>query len=237
MDKLVFSRNNEYFRELEEMTKLALEKAGESLWVGYTDIHAGIDCAAAWRNPEQFCMDMLIYPEESKRLIKIASADFQKTFDHFDAMLKKHRQPSITWMGILSAGKLHIPSCDFASMISTELYLEFCHPVLVEEVKPMTHNIYHLDGKGVAKHLDYILKVPQINAIQWVQGLGDDQPIMQWVPMIKKIQAAGKGLVIDLMPEELDDFMKAVKPEGILLCIPVEEKHQLDIVKKVERWR
>ena len=60
----------------------------------------------------------------------------------------------------------------------------------------MTHNIFHLDGKGVARHLDEILNVPEIQAIQWVQGAGADQPILPWLPLIKKIQTAGKGVVV-----------------------------------------
>ena len=62
----------------------------------------------------------------------------------------------------------------------------------------MTHNVFHLDGKGMLKHLDRILEVPEIQAIQWVHGVGDDLPIMQWAPVIRKIQAAGKGVVVDL---------------------------------------
>ena len=61
----------------------------------------------------------------------------------------------------------------------------------------MTHNIFHVDGKGMLRHLDRILEVPQIQAIQWVQGVGDDLPILQWLPVIRKIQAAGKGVVVD----------------------------------------
>jgi len=101
----------------------------------------------------------------------------------------------------------------------------------------MTHNIYHVDGKGVARHLDFILSVKEINAIQWVQGMGDDTPIMQWIPLIKKIQAAGKSLVIDLQPEELDDFMSSVRPEGILLCIAADQSAQPEIIKRVEKWK
>lgn len=61
----------------------------------------------------------------------------------------------------------------------------------------MTHNIFHMDGKGVAHHMDAILELPNVQAIQWVQGVADDMPIMQWTPLIQKIQAAGKSVVVD----------------------------------------
>lgn len=236
LDSIKLDLNNSYFRKIEEMTYAALDRCKGKYLVGYTDLHPGIDCAAAFRDPQQLCMDFLLEPEEVKRLIEISSRDFQLIFDYFDAILKKHNQLSVAWMGIPSFGKMHIPSCDFASMISPEQFEEFVLDVIRKEIKPMSHNVFHLDGKGVAKHVDYILAMPEINAIQWVQGMGDDTPIMQWVPFIKKIQAAGKSVVVDLQLHELESFIAAMDPKGLLLCIAADPEIQTDIIKRVEKW-
>lgn len=228
--------NNPYLRKIEEMTYAALERCSGKFLVGYTDLHPGLDCAASFRDPQQLCMDFLIDPDEVKKIIDLSSRDFQLIFDHFDGILKKHKQPSVAWMGIPSFGKMHIPSCDFSTMISPEQFVEFVLPVIKSEIKGMDHNIFHLDGKGVANHVDYILELPEINAIQWVQGVGDDLPIMQWVPFIKKIQAAGKSVVVDLSVDELAPFMDVVRPKGILLCINASPDIQPDIIRKVEKW-
>ena len=82
----------------------------------------------------------------------------------------------------------------------------------------MTHNIFHLDGKGMLRHLDRILEVPEIAAIQWVQGVGDDLPILQWLPVIKKIQAAGKGVIVDLQLDELEPFIAAMDPTDCIFA-------------------
>ena len=101
----------------------------------------------------------------------------------------------------------------------------------------MTHNVYHVDGKGVARHLDEILQLPNLHGIQWVQGVGDDLPIMQWVPLIKRIQAAGKSVMVDLTHDELDDFIDAVRPEGILLTMASQdEDEEYAILKRVASW-
>jgi hypothetical protein len=236
IDRIRFDKNNPYFRKIEEMTLLALEKCEGRFLVGYTDLHPGMDCVAAWTDPQELCIDLLVNPDMVRKLIRLANQHFQEVFDYFDNLLKSHNQLSVTWMGIPSYGKMHIPSSDFSAMISTELYLEFVHPVTVAEVKPMTHNVYHADGKGVARHIDHILQIQEINAIQWVQGMGYDSPIMQWVPLIKKIQAAGKSLVLDIQVNELEDFIDAVDPEGIYLCISAGENIQPDIIKRIEKW-
>lgn len=229
--------SNEYYKKTEELTMLALEKCSNNFLVGYTDLHPGVDCAAAWRDPQNFCLDLLMEPENAKKLIKQAYRDFKKIFRYFDEILKQHNQLSVTWMAIPSYGTVHIPSCDFSSMISPGQFEEFVLPGLKEEIKGMTHNIYHVDGKGVARHIDQILSLPEINAIQWVQGMGLDQPIMQWKSLIKKIQNAGKSVVVDLKVDELDEFMNEIDPKGIYLCIDATAEMQAGIIEKVNQWR
>lgn len=230
-------KNNPYFRKIEEMTFTALDRCKGKYMVGYTDLHPGLDCAAAFRDPQQLCMDIILEPEKVRELINISSRDFEVIFNHFDQILKQHKQLSVTWMGIPSFGKMHIPSCDFGAMISPEQFNDLELPVIKEEVKHATHNIFHLDGKGVANHIDVLLEIPEINAIQWVQGMGNDLPIMQWVPFIKKIQAAGKSVVVDLQLGELESFMAEVDPKGIFLCINAQPEIQQDIIRKVEKWK
>ena len=236
IDRIELKMDNPFWLKLEELTNHALECCNGNYLVGYTDLHPGLDCAAAWRDPQQFCMDLLLHPEESKKLLELATRDFVKIYDYWDKKLKDHGQLSVTWMGIPSYGRMHIPGADFASLISPEQYEEFGFSILQKEVKTMTHNIFHMDGIGVAKNLDFFLQVPEINAIQWVQGVGDDEPIMQWMPLIRKIQSAGKGLVIDLKVSELESFMDALRPKGIFLCISAEEAIQPEILKKIEKW-
>ena len=236
IDEIRLDMNNAYFKKIEEMTLAALERCSGKYLVGYTDIHPGLDCAAAFRDPQQLCLDFLMEPEQVKRLIELSSRDFEKIFNHFDAILKKHNQLSVSWMGIPSFGKMHIPSCDFATMISPDQFNEFVLPVIQAEVKIMDHNVFHLDGRGVANHIDVLLEIPEINAIQLVQGMGDDLPIMQWVPFIRKIQSAGKSVVVDLQLSELESFMNEVDPKGILLCINADKEIQPEIIKKIEKW-
>ncbi len=232
----VLDRSGEHFRKLEEMTRLALSRCEGLSLVGYTDFHPGLDCVADWLGVTRLCLDLIEDPGEVKRLVDVAIGGFQPVFDHFDALLKARRQPSVTWMGIPSFAKLHIPSCDIAAMISPAHFEEFCLPVLRREVKPMGHNIFHLDGKGVARHLDRVLEVPEVQAIQWVQGLGPDKPILQWLPLIERIRAAGKSVVLDLELDELEGLIDRADPEGLFLCLGAEARLQPDILKRIERW-
>ena len=234
--RLKLDLQNDYAKTLTELTQCALERCVGKFMVGYTDLHPGIDCVAAWRDPEKLCIDMIEAPEKVTELAQIAIADFEAVYDHFDSMLKAHNQLSASWLGVPSFGRMHIPSCDFSSLISPRMFERFCLPILQREVQSMTHNVFHVDGRGVAAHLDAILSVPEVHAIQWVQGVGDDQPIMQWVPLIKQIQAR-VPLIVDLHASELDDFMAAVRPEGIFLWVGAnDEAEQRELLKRVTKW-
>ncbi len=234
--RLRLDMQNEYFRKLDGLTRCALERCPGKCLVGYTDLHPGVDCVAAWRDPQQLCLDILEEPERVEALIEIAIADLERIYDHFDTLLKARKQLSITWMGIPSFGRMHIPSCDFSSMISPKYFQRFCLPVLQREVRTMTHNVFHVDGKGVARHLDMIFSVPEVHAIQWVQGVGSDLPILQWIPLIKRIQAS-RPVIVDLHKTELDAFMAQMEPEGIFLWIGTEnEDEERDLLKRIEKW-
>ena len=234
--KLAFRRDNPYFQKIDELTRIALEKAPGQFLVGYTDLHGSLDCAADWRDPQVLCMDLIDSPQRVHELVHLANENFLAVYDHYHAVLKSHGQPSVTWMGIPAVGKMHIPSCDFTALVSPEAFCEFYLPSLLREVEHMTHNIFHVDGKGMLRHLDRILEIPQIQAIQWVQGVGSDLPVMQWLSVIRRIQAAGKGVVVDLQLEELEPFMAAMKPEGLYLCIAAEEAVQPAILRRLTKW-
>ncbi|HML22264.1 MAG TPA: hypothetical protein PKD09_11495 [Aggregatilinea sp.] len=237
MQKLKLDMNNEYFKGIEALMACAIERCKGKSLVGYTDLHPGEDCAMAWRGVERFCLDLVEYPDEAKHLIEIASADFRQIFDHFDAILKAANLPSMCWIGLPSFGKFHVPSCDFSAMISSRHFVEFSLPILKREVQDMTHVVYHVDGPGVARHIDHILSVPEVQGIQWVQSMGEGRAIMQWLPFIKKVQAAGKGIIVDLQVDELEDFIDAMEPQGIFLWVGTEdEDEQLAIIKRLEKW-
>jgi hypothetical protein len=235
-ERLRLDLNNAYGRKLYELTQVALERGKGRFLVGYTDLHVGVDCAAAWRDPQQLCFDMIEAPDETQALIARAIADFETVYDTFDGWLKAAGQPSSSWMCIPVWGRMHIPSCDFAALISTAMFEQYALPVLRREVRTMTHNIFHVDGPGMVKDLDLILSVPEVHAIQWVQGAGGPAPIAQWIPLVKRNQAQ-KPVIVALTPPELDDFMAAVRPEGIFLWVETtSEDEEIEALRRIARW-
>ena len=228
--------NGEYFRTVERLTERALELAEGRFLVGYTDMYAGIDCTAGLRGTERMCLDLLTNPEGLVRLIDRAFDEYPAVYAHFDRTLKARQQLSVTWMNLPSFGTFNVLACDFAVNISRRHFDEFCLPVTRREAELFDHNVYHMDGPGVAKHLDSILTLPNLVAIQWAQGTGKNLPIGQWIPLIQKIQQSGKSVIVDLQADELGEFMRQVDPRGIMLWVSAEPKDQSEILERVTRW-
>lgn len=234
----VMNWQSEYVKKLDELTAAALQAAPGKFLVGYTDMHPGLDWCDAVRGTTELLMDMLEEEVLVEDFATYSQQDFFEFYDHYDRMLKAQSQLSVTWMNIPSFGRLHHPSCDLSSMFSAEMFEQFAMPGLVTECAHMTHNIFHVDGKGVARHIDQILTLPNLAAIQWVQGVGDDAPMVQWLPFVKKVQAAGKGIVIDLAYQELDAYMEAIPCKGLYITMATENADQeAEVIKKLEQWR
>ncbi len=227
---------NKYFRTIEALTRRALEAAEGEFLVGYTDMYAGIDCTMGLRGMERMCLDLLTHPEQIKRLIDLAFAEYPQVYRHFDDVLKAHGQLSVTWMNLPSFETFNVLACDFATNIRAEHFDEFCMPVICREAELFRHNVFHMDGPGVARHVDSILTLPNLVAVQWAQGYGRDQPIMQWVPLVEKIQQAGKSVIVDLGLDEIEPFMAAVDPTGIMLWVPADPKDQPEVLDTVRKW-
>ena len=231
-------KNNIYYQKILELTNCAIEKGRGKCMVGYTDLHPGLDCVADWRGSQQLCYDMYDDPDGVEAAVRNTEKWFTEIYDEFDDLLKQNGHLSATWMGIPSFGKMHVPSCDFSNMISPEQFDRFCLPYAIQECAHMTHNIWHLDGVGCMRHLDALLATEQIHAIQWVQGIGKDEPMLQWVPLIKKIVENRKSVVLNIHHYELDDFMDAISPDRLFICVDaVSYQDQSDILRAFNKWK
>lgn len=107
--------------------------------------------------------------------------------------------------------------CDISCMVSPEVYKDIFLPPLLDIMDTVVHRIYHLDGPGAIKHLDTLLNLDGLQAIQWVPGDGN-WDIIQWLPLIQKIQAAGKAVLIYADRGAIKTLLSELRAEGLCIC-------------------
>ncbi|MBM4029606.1 MAG: hypothetical protein FJ280_30040, partial [Planctomycetes bacterium] len=123
---------------------------------------------------------------------------------------------SINYCNTWSPGRTMGFDCDLSCMISPRQFEDLFLPPLIETMRTVDHRFYHLDGAVALHHLGLLLSVPEIQAIQWVPGTGREE-ILQWVPVIRRIQQAGKSVYVYAEAKEIPALLGEVSARG--LCI------------------
>ena len=237
-DSLQFSEKTECFRKIEEMTDALLAIGRNRFYTGITDLHPGGDAIVAFRDPLIMNMDMIDNPDGIKKLLNKVNAAYYRVFDRYCDKLEKAGQAITSWPGIVSTKRWYVPSNDFSCMISKAMFDDVFLPGIAEECRHMQASIYHLDGPGALQHLDSLLEIKELNAIQWVYGAGHGRAT-DWLHVYRRCQAAGKGLQIGINADELETLMANLRPEGIWLGIGgVQNREQGEaLLQRVSHWR
>ncbi|PJB73612.1 MAG: hypothetical protein CO095_05680, partial [Armatimonadetes bacterium CG_4_9_14_3_um_filter_58_7] len=118
---------------------------------------------------------------------------------------------STSWIPFYHPGPAYIPSCDFWCMLSDDFSRNAVLPDILTEMEAMERSVFHLDGPQALRHLDLLLEIPNLNAVQWVYGAGNG-PAAKWVNVYKRIQAAGKGFLIHA--DDAQDALTVLEQTG-----------------------
>lgn len=237
VETLRLDRDSFYFRKLMEMTEALLEAGQGRFIVGYTDLHGGGDAIAAFRDPQELLIDTIENPDAIRRLCDRITTDFLDVYDHFHALLSAAGMPSTTWLPATCKGKYHVPSNDFSCMISSDSFEELFIPGIIRECRHMDRCIYHLDGPQALRHLDRLLDIPEIHAIQWVAGAGHDY----WADSIevyRRIQSRNKALCLGLPVKDLPLLFETLDPEGVWISVwGVSNQEEAEAaLREIARW-
>jgi len=236
-DSLTLDWDHPYLRKLHEMTDALLEVGRDVFITGMTDWHAGGDGVAALRDPQNLAMDMVTHAPQVKRLLARMEKDYFALYDVFYEKLRAAGQPITTWLPLISDTRYYVPSNDFSCMISTAMFEDVFLPGIRRECQFLDRSIYHLDGPGALRHLDSILAIPELNALQWVPGAGNEG-FSRWVDVYRRAQAAGKGIQVACTLDEIPQVMDTLDPHGLFLSVsgmPSREAANV-LLRELESW-
>lgn len=203
---------------------------------GVVDLGMAADSLATLRGTEGLCLDLCDDPERVRTLLgqlfRLWTAAYTALYRELPA-----GNGSNCWLGAWAPGKTYPLQNDFSCMVSAEMYRDFFLEDLRHYCQWLDYPVYHLDGPAAITHLDALLEIPELKAVQWTAGAG--QPAMpHWLPMLRRIQAAGKGVVIHVAPDDLAPLMEGLRPEGVILSLGAPNPAAADaIVATVSTWR
>lgn len=225
---VVFKTDPEHplYHAIAEHTRALCEHSKGRYAVSFTDIGGQLDVLYSMRG-EELLMDLLEYPDE----VLAAEAQIDREFIEYFNTLQKMIGPTgcgyTNWIPLVHDKPWYPLQCDMSVMISPAMFEEFVLPSLAKVAASIGQAVYHLDGPGEIKHLDMILSLPEVHAVQWVplpntkdqngrfyQDFADKESI----DVYRKTLAAGKKVVLlGVRPNQISAIFDAVGCDGVFI--------------------
>jgi len=237
-DNARLDMNHPLFKTLVRFTELLIERGRGRFLVGLTDFHPGGDHLTALRDPMALNIDMIENPEWVDYMLERSMPEYYSVYGVFYHMIRQAGMPATSWLPLVHNGTCYIPSNDFSCMISKKMFDEHFLPGIRQECRFYERSIYHLDGPDAIRHLDSLLEIPELDAIQWVFGAGNEG-FARWRGLYQRIQAAKRGIWLHCAPSELTDVFESLKPEGVCFDIGgIKTPDEAEaVVKRITAWK
>ncbi len=234
---LTFDPQNAWWRLQYDLLRRGME-LGQGKWlVGFPDTHSGADALSALRGRANLCLDFYDNPDHVRAAIRALREVGRQVYSAYFGLLKPEVQGSSSgWCTAWGKGRCNVDQSDLMALISPKIFQSFFDEWLQEELSWFDRIVWHLDGPECIPHLDYLLAQPTIKAIQWVPGAGMP-PMSQWIELLKRIQAAGKGLWLGVEPWEVEILTRELSGRGLMLHTYAGSQAEAEqMLVNVARW-
>jgi len=223
---LEWDRDNRWWLLALEMVRRSAQRANGSYLTSGKGISSIIDTIAGLLGNENLLVAMAEEPDKLKAVRDRIAAWGEEAYAKGWRAAGGTQDGTIDWMGIWSPGKVVTAQCDFCVMISPEMFRDFVKEDLESSFAFADHCVYHLDGEEQIRHLDILLSIEKLKLIQWVPSeranqTGYKDP-MNWLSLFKRIQEAGKSVLVYCPPERVAPLLRAIDPGKVVLnvCCP-----------------
>ena len=216
---LTFDHNNTWWQLTKRMAEEASERGEGRYLVAAPDFQVAIDIVSLLRSPEKLCIDLIENPDAVKAATGfILDEVWGHCYGEIRSIVAQRSEFVGDWMGLFSRGDHDVVQCDFCALISPRHFEQFCLPDIERQCRMLDTSVFHLDGPGSVRHIDALLQIEELDAIQWVPGAGHPTAVA-WLPMLRKIQAAGKSLYLSATPADVEAILAALSPSGLMISV------------------
>jgi hypothetical protein len=226
VDLSSFSLEHPVVRAMETFLEGCARLGKGECFIGYPPL-ANPDEPAILCGFSQYCMDLADDPGKALRLESRITEIWKQLFDRFTDAVNRHMPGSCSWLPAWHPGRAALIEFDLGGMIGSGHFKRFL-PYLLARAEHADRAIYHLDGPGALVHLDTILGLAQIDAVQWEPGAGGGD-LSDWIPVMRRIQNAGKGLYAGgsgVSVGEARFLLHELEPEGLILPVKVASRNE-----------
>lgn len=238
---LKFDPETRWWKLAEEMLRLSMQWSQGRYLVGCVDLIENIDILASLRDPQTLMTDMVDRPGWVEEKVWEINQAFFESYDRVYEIIKdEYGGSTFGPFHLWGPGKTAKVQCDTCAMFSKRMMKRFVIPALTEQCRWLDHSMYHLDGHHCIQHLDLLLEIDALDAIEWTpdpQVPTGGNPC--WYEMYNRILSAGKSVqAIGVQPDEIEPLLDATGGKGMYIMADLPEPHQVEkAIRIVEKFR
>jgi len=228
---LRFDPTSSWWKTTESIMTACAEKARGKYIVGCPDLIENMDVLSSLRGAQTLMIDMLERPEWiEKKIWEINQVYFEAYQRIYDIIKLPDGSSTFGAFYIWGLGKTAKVQCDASAMFSPDMYKQFVVPALTAQCEWLDHSLYHLDGTQAMCHLDALLSIEPLDAIEWTPQAGiEPGGNKRWHDLYKRILAAGKSVqVVNVELHDIKPLIDAIGTDGVYMLIQFKDQKEAD---------
>jgi hypothetical protein len=232
---IVLDEANPWWKLHLDLIKACQRRAQGRYFVGCPDLIEGLDTLASLFGTQPVLLDMVDQPEALEAQLQTVNDIWFEVFERIYNEINVNGEMTFCYFSLWAPGRMAKLQCDLSGMFSAKRFRRFVQPFIRQQCQRLDYALYHLDGVDAVRHLDALLEIEELNAIQWTPGIGQPQggdPC--WFDLYKRIRAAGKAI----MPSQVDvnqlqALLDAVGPQGVHVLMNFTTERDIDAALEI----
>ena len=229
-------KNHPLYKAIDAQTRALCEASKGRYSVAYTDIGGQYDVLYSMRG-EEILADMIEFPDHVLALQDKIDDEFIKYFNYLTDIIAPYDLGFAGWIPIASDRPWYPLQCDMSVMISPKMFEKFVLPSLEKVANAIGPCIFHLDGPEQLQHLDMLLAMKNIHAIQWVplnKNLGVAGRIQDFtdelsIEIYRRTLAAGRKVVLTgVVVTQIPKIFDAIGTDGVFIQTYLGSRKEAD---------
>ena len=229
-DEITFDTNHPNWLLHKNLLRTCKQQSQGHYYVGMPDLMEGLDVLAALKGTDRVLMDTVMQPELLERQLQQINDIYFRVFDELYDIIREGDEMAFCYFSSWAPGKMTKLQSDISTMISVDDYRRFVLPFIREQCQKIPYTLYHLDGVGAMHHLDALLEIDELDAIQWTPGVGEPQGgNPKWYDLYRRILAAGKSVMVCWVTlPELRPLLEAIGTDGVHIEMDFHNEEEVE---------
>ena len=213
-----------------DLLRACKAKAKGHYYVGMPDLMEGMDVLAALKGTDKVLLDTVMQPEVLEHQMQQINDIYFQVFDELYDIIREGDEMAFCYFSSWAPGKMSKLQSDISTMISVDDYRRFVQPFIRQQCQEIDYTLYHLDGVGAMHHLDALLEIKELDAIQWTPGVGEPQGgSPKWYDLYRRILAGGKSIMACWVTlPELRPLLDNIGGEGVHIEMDFHTEYDVD---------